>query len=188
MTANRQWTEDRHAAIIALAQARPELSYKAIGAHFGVSSSSVSQIITGKRGKRRQARLNRFLKDHTGDAEFGAIRMIIAALEPLEEPARDRVTQFALSKLRDAAKEAPTFSEARKTPIVLATPSPKPADTVDRQKGYRHSSRSGTAPAVRSSTGATPSLLQMRGGRFGGERDQEAMSHGGPREKRPSTA
>lgn len=90
--------------------------------------------------------------------------MIIAALEPLEEPARDRVTQFALSKLRDVAKEAPTFSEACKTPILLATPSPKPTDTVDRQKGYRHSSRSGTAPTARSSTGATPSLLQMRGG------------------------
>jgi hypothetical protein len=67
--------------------------------------------------------------------------MIIAVLEPLEEPARDRVTQFALSKLRDAAKEAPTFSEARKTPRVLATSSPKPADTVERQKGYLHSSR-----------------------------------------------
>jgi hypothetical protein len=108
MTANRQSIEDRHEAIIALAQARPELSCKAIGAQFGVSGSCVSQIISGKRGKRRQARL---LKDNSPDAEFGAIRIIIAALEPLEELARERVTQFALSKLRDIAKEAPTYSE-----------------------------------------------------------------------------
>jgi hypothetical protein len=55
LTANRQWTEDRHAAIIALAQARPELSYKAIGAQFGVSgscsrgSSNTSSIVGNAR-------------------------------------------------------------------------------------------------------------------------------------------
>jgi hypothetical protein len=104
MSANRQSTEDRNSSIIALAQARPELSYKAIGAQFGVSGSCVGQIITGKRGKRRQAHLDRFFKGNTVDAEFGAVRMIIAALEPLEEPARNRVMAFALSKLRDTAK------------------------------------------------------------------------------------
>jgi hypothetical protein len=105
MTANRQSTEDRHSSIIALAQARPELSYKAIGAHFGVSGSCVGQIITGKRGKRRQAHLDRLFKDNTTvDAEFGAIRIIMAALEPLEEPARERVLAFALSKLRGTAR------------------------------------------------------------------------------------
>jgi predicted transcriptional regulator len=81
MTANTQSIEDRHEAIIALARARPELSCKAIGAQFGVSGSCVSQIISGKRGKRRQARLDRLLKDNSPDAEFGAIRIIIAALE-----------------------------------------------------------------------------------------------------------
>jgi hypothetical protein len=104
MSANRQLTEDRHSSIIALAQARPELSYKAIGAQFGVSGSCVGQIITGKRGKRRQAHLDRFFKGNTVDVELGAIRMIITALEPLEEPARERVMAFALSKLRDTAK------------------------------------------------------------------------------------
>jgi predicted transcriptional regulator len=135
MTANRQSIGDRHDAIIALAQARPELSFKAIGAQFGVSGSCVSQIISGKRGKRRQARLDRLLKDNPPDAEFGAIRMIIAALEPLGELARERVTQFALSKLRDIAKEAPTYSKTRKTPRVLAGPGPISADTVGRQTG-----------------------------------------------------
>jgi hypothetical protein len=107
MTANRQSTEDRHSSIIALAQARPELSYKAIGAHFGVSGSCVGQIITGKRGKRRQAHLDWLFKDNTTvDAEFGAIRIIMAALEPLEEPARERVLAFALTKLRDTAKSS----------------------------------------------------------------------------------
>lgn len=130
MTANRQSTEDRHAAIIAVAQARPELSNKAIAAQFGVSGSCVSQIITGKRGRRVRARLDRFPPDNTADAEFGAIRIIIAALEPLEEPARERVIQFALSKLRDTAKKASTHSETSKTPRVLATLSPKPADSV----------------------------------------------------------
>jgi hypothetical protein len=130
MAANKQSIEDRHAAIIALVQARPELSYKAIGAQFGVTGASVSQIIAGKRGKRRQARLDRLLKDNPPDAEFGAIRVIIAALEPLEEPARERVTQFALSKLRDTAKEAPIDSETRKTPRLLAGPGPKPVDII----------------------------------------------------------
>jgi hypothetical protein len=135
MAANRQSIEDRHAAIIALARARPELSYKTIGARFGVTGASVSQVITGKRGKRRQTRLDRLLKDNPPDAEFGAIRVIIAALEPLEEPARERVTQFALSKLRDTAKKAPINSETHKTPRVLTGPDPKPADTVGRARG-----------------------------------------------------
>jgi predicted transcriptional regulator len=89
----RMESEYGHAAIITLVQARPELSYKAIGAQFGVTGASVSQIIAGKRGKRRQARLDRLLKDNPPDAEFGAIRVIIAALEPLEKPARERVTR-----------------------------------------------------------------------------------------------
>jgi hypothetical protein len=126
MNHNRQPAVDRHSAIIALAQARPELSYKAIGIQFGVSGSCVGQIIAGKRGKRQRARL-RFFKDHAVETEFGAIRAIMSALEPLEEAAKERVIQFALSRLRDSAAlgfeiggggpTSPKFNNGSGTPI-----------------------------------------------------------------------
>jgi hypothetical protein len=50
MTANGQSTEHRHSAIVTSHAAIPGLSYEAIGAQFGVSSSCVSQIISGTEG------------------------------------------------------------------------------------------------------------------------------------------
>jgi hypothetical protein len=59
---NWQSTEDRHSAIIALAEARPGLGYEAIGAQFGVSGSCVSQTIS----RARKASRDVFLTDLTG--------------------------------------------------------------------------------------------------------------------------
>jgi len=58
---NWQSTEDRHSAIIALAEARPGLGYEAIGAQFGVSGSCVSTI-----SRARKASRDVFLTDLTG--------------------------------------------------------------------------------------------------------------------------
>ena len=136
MTATEPSTEDRYAAIIALAQTRPELSYKVIGARFGVSAAYVSQIIAGKRGKRRQTRLDRLLQENTHDAEFGAIRAVIAALAPLEEPARERVTQYALARLRDLPQNEPTYSDSQGTTKAPASsPFVERAGAVGRQNG-----------------------------------------------------
>ena len=141
MTANKLSTTDRQAAIIAFAQTCPELSYRAIGAKFGVTGSCVAQIIAGKRGKRRQAHLVRLLANNTSDGEFGAIRMVIAALGPFDEPARERIIQYALSKLRDNARAVPPNNQTHETPRALADPGPKPLDAVDVGKGDRVAGR-----------------------------------------------
>jgi hypothetical protein len=115
MTAKDEPSSHRNAAIIAVHRAHPELTLKEIGARFGMTASGVSLIISGRRGKRRQAHIERFSGDNP-DREFIAIRMVIAALEDLDESARERVVQYALARLRDASREI----RALNTPKVAA--------------------------------------------------------------------
>src|SRR5690349_20803059 len=104
-------SRDKHAEIIALYRAHPELTLKEIGERFGITGSGVSQIVSGRRGRRRQSRLERFSEDSVADREFVAIRLVIAALDGLDESARERVTQYAMAKLRDPATNSKSFPQ-----------------------------------------------------------------------------
>jgi hypothetical protein len=112
MTTKDDPASHRHAAIIAIHRSHPELTLKEIGARFGMTASGVSLIISGRRGKQRQTRIERSSGDNGPDREFIAIRMVIAALEDLDESARERVVQYALARLRDASRDIDAFNKS----------------------------------------------------------------------------
>jgi hypothetical protein len=90
--------EDRNAAIIAMARQNPALSFRAIGEKFGVSGACVSQVISGKRGRRRLTRLtNLGVLQTAEDKEFSTIAAVMAAIADLTEPARRRVVDTHFS-------------------------------------------------------------------------------------------
>jgi transposase len=101
--------EDRHAAIRTMAHQHPGLTCKAIAEKFDVSPATVSLVIRGKRGGKRQlARLSQLgMLPQVEDKELRAITAVIAAIADLTEAARRRVVEYVIQRLREEQPDEP---------------------------------------------------------------------------------
>jgi hypothetical protein len=95
--------EERHAAIRTMAHQQPGLTCKAIAEKFGVSSATVSLVLRGKRGGKRQlARLaQQGMLPLVEDKELHAITAVMAAIADLPEAARRLVVKYVIQRLRE---------------------------------------------------------------------------------------
>jgi hypothetical protein len=94
---------DRHAAIRTMALQQPGLTCKTIAEKFGVSTATVSLVLRGKRGGKRQlARLaQQGMLPLVEDEELRAITGVMAAISDLTEAARRRVVEYVIQRLRE---------------------------------------------------------------------------------------